>query len=156
MMANPFHIGITMSVMSLTTAATSSQIGRISKKYKSRNILLTGVSFYIGAMILLAEASSWIMIISALLIFGFGQGLFIPTVQTMLVGFAPMKERAAFMSLNSMVLRIGQTTGPLVMGIGFAIGGLSCVYYGGAVFAVIMFLILQIMIKESKRDSKHH
>lgn len=155
MMASPFHIGITMSVMSLTTAVTSSQTGRISKKYKSRNILLTGVCFYIVAMILLAEASSWITIIPALLIFGMGQGLFLPTVQTMLVGFAPMKERAAFMSLNSMVLRIGQTTGPLVMGFGFALGGLSYVYYGGAIFAILMFLIVQIMIKESKGDSKH-
>jgi MFS transporter, ACDE family, multidrug resistance protein len=155
LMANPFHIGITMSVMSLTTAATSSQIGRISKKYSSRNILLTGVSFYIIAMILLAKAISWMTIIPPLLIFGLGQGLFLPTAQTMLVGFAPLKERAAFMSLNSMVLRIGQTTGPLIMGVGFAFGGLSYVYYGGAIFAVVMFLIIQIMIKESKGDSKH-
>lgn len=154
MMANSFQIGITMSIMSLTTAVTSSQIGRIAKKYSSRNILLAGVILYILAMILLANVYSWYAIFPPLLIFGLGQGLFLPTAQTMLVGFAPMKERAAFMSINSMVLRIGQTTGPLVMGVGFALGGLSYVYYGGSIFAVVMFLIVLTMIKESRGDSK--
>lgn len=148
MMANSFHIGITMSVMSLTTAATSSQIGKISLKYSNRKILLAGVSFYVLSMLVLANANTWLVIIPPLLIFGLGQGLFLPTVQTMLVSFAPMKERAAFMSLNSMVLRIGQTTGPVIIGIAFALGGLPWVYFGGAVVAFIMLLIVLILIRE--------
>jgi predicted MFS family arabinose efflux permease len=94
------------------------------------------------------------MIMPPLLVFGLGQGLFLPSVQTMLVGFAPMKQRAAFMSLNSMVLRTGQTTGPMVMGISYMIGGLSFVYYSGAVFAIIMFLIVIFVIKE--KSEKNH
>jgi MFS family permease len=149
MMANSLHIGITMSVMSLTTAATSSQIGKIAKRWGSRKIMLAGTGFYIIAMMLLAKAHTWIVIIPPLLIFGLGQGLFLPTVQTMLVGFAPMKERAAFMSLNSMVLRTGQTTGPLVMGIAYMLGGLPYVYYSGALFALIMFFIVMILIRHT-------
>jgi len=135
--------------MSLTTAATSSQIGKIAKRWGSRKIMLAGTGFYIIAMMLLAKAHTWIVIIPPLLIFGLGQGLFLPTVQTMLVGFAPMKERAAFMSLNSMVLRTGQTTGPLVMGIAYMLGGLPYVYYSGALFALIMFFIVMILIRHT-------
>lgn len=154
MMANSFHIGITMSAMSLTTAVTSSQIGRISKKFSNRKILVTGVSFYVISMLFLANAGSWLLIIPSLLIFGLGQGLFLPTVQTMLVSFAPMKERAAFMSLNSMVLRIGQTTGPVIIGFAFALGGLPWVYFGGAVIAFTMLLIVLILIREKPKIIK--
>jgi MFS family permease len=154
MMANSFHIGITMSAMSLTTAITSSQIGRLSKKFSNRKILATGVSAYIFSMLFLAHADSWMLIIPALLIFGLGQGLFVPTVQTMLVSYAPMKERAAFMSLNSMVLRIGQTTGPLIIGFAFALGGLSWVYFGGAIIASVMLIIVLMLIGERQETSK--
>ncbi len=152
MMANSFQIGMAMSAMSITTAATSTQIGRIAKKYPYRKILLAAVGFYVVAMIILARAQSWISIIPPLLIFGLGQGLFIPTVQTLLVGFAPMKERAAFMSLNSLVLRIGQTTGPLIMGISYTLGGISYVYYSGSLFALVMFLIVLIMVRDQPKE----
>jgi len=141
MMANSLHIGLTMSSMSLTTAVTSSQIGKISKKYSTRKILLTAVILYIISMISLARANTWLFIIPPLLIFGLGQGLFLPTVQTMLVGFAPLKERAAFMSLNSVVLRTGQTIGPLVIGLAYGLGGLSYAYFGSALVAFLMLVI---------------
>ncbi len=148
MLANSFHIGITMSLMSITTAITSSQIGRISKIYSSKTILIIGVCFYIISMPVIAHANSWAVVIPPLMIFGLGQGLFLPTVQTMLVGFAPLQERAAFMSLNSMVLRIGQTIGPLVIGLAYGLGGLTSAYYAGAVVAVIMLFIILILIRE--------
>ncbi len=145
--ANSFHIGITMSSMSLTTALTSSQMGRISKKYNSRNIMLTAVCLYIISMLILARSNTWLFVIPPLLIFGLGQGLFLPTVQTLLVGFAPLKERAAFMSLNSVVLRTGQTIGPVVIGMAYGLGGLSYAYYGGALVALIMLIIILVLIK---------
>jgi ACDE family multidrug resistance protein len=148
MTANSFQIGITMSVMSFTTAITSSQIGRISKKFHFRKILLFGVGFYILSMILIANSHTWLMIVPPLLLFGLGQGLFLPTVQTMLVGMAPLKERAAFMSLNSMVLRLGQTIGPLAIGIAYSFGGLTYAYYGGALVAVMMLMIIVVLVRK--------
>ena len=148
MMADSFQIGITMSVMSLTTALTSSQIGKISKKFSSRKILTTAVILYIISMLVLSWSHSWLFIIPPLLIFGMGQGLFLPTVQTMLVGFAPLKERAAFMSLNSVVLRTGQTIGPLAIGLAYGLGGLFYAYLGGAIVAFAMLVIIRILIRE--------
>jgi MFS family permease len=148
MLADSFQIGITMSTMSLTTAITSSQIGKISKKYHSRKILITAVVLYIISMLVLSHSDSWLWIIPPLLVFGLGQGLFMPTVQTMLVGFAPLKERAAFMSLNSVVLRTGQTVGPLVIGLAYGLGGLSYAYLGGALVALVMLVIILVLIPQ--------
>ena len=47
-----------------------------------------------------------------------------------------------------MVLRLGQTLGPLIMGFIFSLWGVNGVYFGGAVLAVTMFFIIIIMIKK--------
>jgi len=46
------------------------------------------------------------------------------------------------MSTNGMVLRIGQTLGPLVIGIGFTMGGLSGAYYLAAIMAILGIIVL--------------
>lgn len=54
----------------------------------------------------------------------------------MLVSYATINERAAFMSFNAMVLRIGQTVGPLLIGICYSMGNLRTSFFGGAAIAV--------------------
>jgi len=73
--------------------------------------------------------------------FGFGHGLGIPIVQTLLAELAPLEYRGAFMSLNGMFLRIGQTLGPIIMALIFVYWGLSAVYIGGAAFSALLLLI---------------
>jgi sugar phosphate permease len=73
----------------------------------------------------------------------------VPSVQNILVGFTSIKERAAFMSFNSMVLRIGQTIGPLLVGVFFTIGGLQASFMAGATVAVLMFIAIALMVKIS-------
>jgi len=64
-----------------------------------------------------------------------------------LVGFAPISERAGFMSINSMVLRIGQTIGPLFIGIFYTIGGINVAFFGAAAVALSMLIITIILVK---------
>ena len=89
--------------------------------------------------------SLWLLLIP-LVLFGTAQGLNIPSLQTMLTNLAPVENRAAFMSLNGMVLRLGQTIGPIIMGFVFTLSGISGVYFAGAAFALLMFLLILIMI----------
>ena len=78
-----------------------------------------------------------------------------PTVQTMLVGFAPLKERAAFMSLNGVVLRTGQTIGPLAIGLAYGLGGFTYAYYGSSLIALVMLLITLILIRKNTGKESH-
>ncbi len=145
--ASSVQIGMMMSIMSLVTAATSSQLGRISKRFRSKTILLWGTTFYFLAMLSLLFSQSWTQIIVSVMVFGLGHGLLLPSIQNLLVGFASIKERAAFMSVNSMVLRIGQTIGPLLIGVFYAIGSLQGSFIAGAVVAIMMFLAVAGMVK---------
>jgi ACDE family multidrug resistance protein len=147
--ATSVHIGLMMSIMSLVTAATSSQLGRINKLLQSKTILLLGASFYFLSMLSLLFSQSWIQVAISVMVFGLGHGLLVPSIQNLLVGFASIKERAAFMSFNSMVLRIGQTLGPLAIGIFYSLGSLKGSFGGGALVAGIMFVVVMVMVKST-------
>lgn len=144
--ASSVHIGLVMSVMSLVTAGTSSQLGRINKLLTSKSALLCGTVFYFLSMLMLVFSHSWILVILSVILFGLGHGLLIPSVQNMLLGFTSIKERGAFMSVNSMVLRVGQTLGPLVIGVFYTFGSLSGAFWGGALVASIMFFSVFLML----------
>lgn len=145
--ASSVQIGMVMSIMSLVTAATSSQLGRISKRFRSKKILLSGATFYFLAMLSLLFSQSWTQVVVSVMVFGLGHGLLLPSIQNLLVGFATITERAAFLSVNSMVLRIGQTIGPLLIGVFYAIGSLQGSFVAGTVVALLMFLAVAGMVK---------
>ncbi|MBN1951016.1 MAG: MFS transporter [Bacteroidales bacterium] len=146
-------IGIMMSLTSGTTALTSAFIGKINRYLKGRNILIAGTLLYFLAMLFFSFADSYLMLVPPAMLFGLGHGMFIPTIQTLLVGFAPLKQRAAFMSINSMVLRIGQTIGPLMIGLAFALGGVSYAFYGAGIIALIMMGIVSAFVRIDKQES---
>jgi len=149
--ATSVQIGLMMSIMSLVTAATSSQLVRINKRFQSKTNLLLGSGFYFLSLLIMLISQSWILIIISVIVFGLGHGLLIPSIQNLLVGFASIKERAAFMSVNSMVLRIGQTIGPLLIGVFYAIGSLQASFIAGAVVALVMFGVIAGMVKNTKK-----
>jgi MFS transporter, ACDE family, multidrug resistance protein len=88
-----------------------------------------------------------------ILIFGSAQALNIPSLQTSLANLAPDNQRGVFMSLNGTVLRIGQTLGPLIIGIGYSIGEMDGVYYLSALVALLGLMVLFTMINAKKIEN---
>uniref|UniRef100_UPI0032167882 MFS transporter n=1 Tax=uncultured Draconibacterium sp. TaxID=1573823 RepID=UPI0032167882 len=151
--ASTFHIGLLMSAFSVVTALTASQKKRIDNRLPVKHQLLLGITFYIATMLILSFANNWWHLVFPLLLFGMGHGMLVPGIQTLLVGFAPLAERAGFMSINSMVLRIGQTTGPLFIGLFYTAGGVTSAFIGGALVAVIMFVLTISMVKANQPNN---
>ena len=88
------------------------------------------------------------MLIIAISFLGIAHGLFIPNIQTALVGMAPLSERAAFMSVNSMVLRIGQTLGPIVAALFYINQSIQLVFWLSAIIPILMIIIIKTMVGE--------
>ncbi|GET19857.1 MFS transporter [Prolixibacter denitrificans] len=145
--ANSLQIGLMMSGFSVVTAITSSQLKNINRWLKPRTQLIFSFSFYLVTMVVMSFASSWFVLFIPLITFGLGHGMAIPGIQNLLVGFAPMKERAAFMSINSMVLRLGQTIGPVFIGFFYGLGGISTAFIAGAGVALTMILLAVFFIR---------
>ncbi len=144
--ANALIIGFFMSIMSLTTALFSSRLAWARKKFATKTLLYFSALFYALSLILMSFASGWILLIVAIIFFGVGHGFFIPNIQTALVGLAPVSERAVFMSINSMVLRIGQTLGPVVAALFYIQQNLQPVFLLSAGIAFLMILCVWILV----------
>lgn len=142
-----FEIGILLSTMSVATATISFQLGRISKMF--RPPVLIKFSFMLYAVALLSITfidDFWTLLIPSL-VFGTAHGINIPSVQTSLASLAPLEYRAAFMSVNGMVLRVGQSIGPVLIGILAAATGTSLAFIASAAISITSFLILLIIMK---------
>lgn len=139
--------GLVMFSMSITNALTASQLKKLSERFSIKTLLKVAFLFLALALFLVPFMNKlWMLLIPAL-IFGIGQGMNNPSNQTILAGLAPMEYRAAFMSINGMVLRIGQTLGPLFMGLMFTIGGINLVFFMGAFLALLMATLLFLFLR---------
>ncbi|NLE75238.1 MAG: MFS transporter [Chloroflexi bacterium] len=146
--ASPLLIGAMMSTMSLTTAITASQMGRLTKRFSERTLIRAAFVLYAIALPLIPLMPTIWLLPLPILVFGVGQGINMPSVQTLLASLAPIEHRAAFMSINGTVLRLGQTLGPLVMGVVFALWGASWPFYAGAILSLLMVGLLAVTIRQ--------
>jgi MFS family permease len=145
--ASPFIIGIIISSTFLIAAFTSSQMGKLAKIYSERNLLKASFILCALALFIIPFVSNlWLLLIPTI-IFGIAHGINGTSRETLLAGSAPMRHRAAFMSVNQMVLSLGQTLGPLIMGAIFGIWGIGGVFYASAGFSIAMFVFAVIMIR---------
>jgi len=149
----PHIIGIILSSASLATIFTSAQIGKFIHKYTERKLMLYSCFFYAVSMVITPFIGNvWLLILPAVL-FGLAQGMNLPSLQSLLSSLAPINQRGAVMSLNGMVLRVGQTLGPVLMVPIYAFGGLDSTFYVGSVIAMIMFVMIFIFVRKKPAQS---
>lgn len=136
--ASSFIIGLVMASMSLTTAAVSWQLGRINKWFSLPTIIKLAFVIYAVALVLIPLMPSlWLLLIPSI-IFGIAMGLSMPTILTAVAELAPPEYRAAFMSINSTMLRLGQTIGPPLMGLIYVYQGLDTAFFAAAALALLV------------------
>jgi MFS family permease len=143
--ASPFVIGLVMSTMSLTTAITSWRLGKMAAHFSGKTLLRISYIIYAAALIMITISPSLLIVIVPAAMSGIANGINIPIIHSMLAGLAPMEHRAAFMSINSMVFRMGQTLGPLLMGSVFGLYSMAGAFYAGALLAVLMLILLSFV-----------
>ncbi len=143
----PYIIGIIMSFSSLASFVTSGKVGDLMKKHSIKKLIIISTLFYFTSMIIIPFATIvWLLIIPSLF-FGIAQGINIPCIQTTLTELAPMEQRAAIMSLNGMIFRLGQTLGPIIIIPIYINFGLQGTYEIGSLLAILMFITATILLK---------
>jgi ACDE family multidrug resistance protein len=153
--ASPFIIGLLISAMSLTTATVSSQLGRIYKLAPLGTIIAGSFALYGVAYILIPQMPVLWLILIPVALFGIAHGGNVPGLQTGVAGLAPLEHRAAFMSLNATVLRLGQTIGPPVMTLIYLQQGYAVIFYvsGAIAFVTALTPFLYSILK--RREQKN-
>ncbi|MEZ5069919.1 MAG: MFS transporter [Bacteroidales bacterium] len=144
------QIGMVISLSSLTSAIFATQVGRLTWKFGSVKLLKTAFALYALVSLSLPFLNNLYVLLLPVLVFGAAQALNLPSLQTTLANLAPDNQRGAFMSLNGMVIRLGQTLGPLFIGIGYARGDLRGAYFLAGLIALLGLLVLFLFLKEER------
>ncbi len=142
--APPSLIGLLIAGRPLITTIIASQLGRIVRRWREEQLIKSALLLFAVALafIPLAPSLMWIGIITALL--GTAEGLYWPANHSLLGRLAPIEHRAGFMAFNDMVMKIGQTSGPALMGVVALAGGIDVTFYVSAILLLILFAILSI------------
>ncbi|HCJ11110.1 MAG TPA: MFS transporter [Clostridiales bacterium] len=139
--APPHVIGAMMFIMSITTAAASSQLGALARRFAKPTLVKAGFLAYTVSLAVVPLVREMWLLVVPVLVFGTGHGVIVPSLQTILAELTPLEHRAIFMSLNGTMLRVGQTLGPVVMGLVFASAGYRGVFWTGSLAGVTGLLI---------------
>lgn len=140
-------IGLMISLMSVSTAATAAMMGRLIGICTRKKLMIIGFSLYAASLAGIAWAGNmWILLIP-LLLFGTAQGLSIPLIQLILSENSPPGHRAVLMSFFSVVMNGGAAVGPLFAGLAFVAGGFPAAFLFGSTCALCAAVIVYYFLK---------
>lgn len=141
--ASTLTIGIILSSMSATITLTSVQLGKLARKFSETDLIQISFVFYAIALAIVPFIHSlWLLLIPTMIL-GIGLGIGFPCIQTQLTSLTPKEYLAAVMSVNGMFVGLGQTLGPLLMGVAFSIWGTNGVFCAGASFSIVTLLVFK-------------
>lgn len=140
--AGTMAIGMAMMLSSLGTGLISFYLGRLSDRFSPRNLLLGSLGFYVTALFLMPSSPALWWTLLPIFLYGLGQGLSIPNVQTQLLEAAPADQRASIMSVNGMLLRLGQTLAPVSFSMIAVKHGIDWGFYSGIAVALCMGVLI--------------
>ncbi len=141
--APPATIGLILSSVSVAITLTSSQLGRLARRFSETTLIRASFVCYALALFIVPFVPNiWLLLIPTT-IFGIGLGIGFPSIQTLLAELAPREYLATVMSVNGTFFGLGQTLGPLLMGLAFGIGGISSVFYAGVGFAIATLVVFR-------------
>ena len=145
--APPLIIGIVMSSVYIASALSSSQMGKIIQRFPEKAVIRASFLLYALALVIVPFMhNTWLLFIPALLL-GVAVGISLPTIQTLLGSLSSNENRAIIMSFYGTALRLGQTLGPPLLGVVFAIFGINAAFYASSCLALAAFGLIFVMIK---------
>jgi MFS transporter, ACDE family, multidrug resistance protein len=145
--APPAIIGFILSSVSIAIVITSSQLGRLTKKFHTTTLIRASFVLYAFALLTVPlipplRASVWLLLIPTT-IFGIAIGIGAPSIQTRLTEIAPKQYLATILAVNGTFFSLGQTLGPLLMLVAFSLGGINSVFYAGVGFAILTLVVFR-------------
>jgi MFS family permease len=140
--------GYLLSAVWLLVAVINTQRGRLVKAIKRSYLILIGLISWGTALSLLILQLSFEIVLISLALYAVGISLVRPGVSGCLLSRSPVDCRAAVLSVNGMVQRIGQSSGPYIMGLILVSGTISegYIFLSGYVALAILVAIASLVI----------
>lgn len=142
-----FAIGAILSGSSLVTAVTSAQLGKLTSYFNEQTLIKASATLYFLIFLIIPSIDNIWFFAIPISLFGVAQGMNIPSILNLLTGYAPKDFRAAFLSVNWMVMRVGQALGPYLLGLVYLHVSIEGTFYftalTGVLFMITSFTVLR-------------
>lgn len=107
-----FGVGLVLTVSSVMTAVVSASNGRLAARFSGDRLVSVGVAALGVGLLGVWAARSPVEVGVAILAFGAGMGLVVPSLDTITSSLVDREFRAGVTSFRTSSIRIGQTVGP--------------------------------------------
>ena len=129
--------GLAMSLFSMMAGLLSFRIGAIHQRFGFHRALGWAFLSYAGSLYLFQLTASLPVILLAVMWLGAAHGTAMPSIVGLHARLAPAGMTASYISLNSLVFRLGQTLGPVLMAAVYSLtGDLHKVFVVAAILAI--------------------
>ena len=132
--------GLVLGVPAIPSTIMALNLGRLRARFGAGPVLVFGSLATGGGFAVLALAPSLPVLMLGPVLYGFGEGLMIPTLQDAVTSAAPASSRGAIVATFVGVSRLGQTVGPVAAAAGVVAFGSEPVFLAGAIAAAGMAL----------------
>lgn len=144
--SGPAAIGGAMAFSSIGAVLTASQLGRLYGRFSPRRLLMFSLILYVVSLLMLVNMPELIWTLFPILLFGMGQGMNIPNVQSQLLSTASAAQRASVMAVNGMLLRLGQSLAPVTFSCIMGSMGIAWGFYAGIILAAIIAVLALVFV----------
>jgi MFS family permease len=145
--------GLVLSIPALGAIVASYNLGRIRAVVPLRVVLIASALCVSVAAFGAAVAPVLLLVVVAMVIYGFGEGGVIPALQDVASSVPPPEQRASVMAAWVSAVRLGQTVGPVGAAALFALYSTSiAMIVGAAIFAGVAVLFAVGPIDDSIMD----
>ena len=141
------EVGMVIALNAAASAVASFRLGAITRHLSRKSIMAWSLALTAVALAAIPYATSIWPVIVAVIVSGGSMGVALSMVQLLLTESTPAEQRAAIMTLNGAMFRVGQTAGPLAMGGLLAMGGMPGVFFGAAALCAATLLIVLVAMK---------
>ncbi len=141
--------GLVLAAPAASATVVALSVGRLRAGLGGRTLIIVSTGLWAVAFTVIGLASVLPLVLFAALLYGLGEGAAFPTLQDYVAGVAPAASRGLVIAVFVSAVRAGQTTGPLLAGVGLALVGAGGTFLVGGLFTALM-LLAQVLLKRSR------
>jgi MFS transporter, ACDE family, multidrug resistance protein len=136
--------GLMIGLPAITSSVAAFNLRRVRLRFGPVTVLAACSVVWIVSFVAIGLAGTiWLLVLGSLL-YGFGEGALIPTLQDAALHEAPDDHRGAVLAVWTGCARLGQTTGPLASAIVLTHAGSHWSLLGGAIGGVALLAMFAL------------
>lgn len=130
--------GLALGAVSVFNTAAALNTGRLADTLTMRGRLAAGIALFAAGLVVVGVAPTLLVMVPAVVLLGAGEGVFLPTLQEAAAAAGPAETRGTVVAVFVGLARLGQTVGPISVGLALGPVGAAPLFLIGAGIAVAL------------------